>query len=174
LLQRVLDAAAASDSLTELVLVLGPVADEIRAALAVPAARPLRVVEVPPGGAQSDSLRAGLAAVAPQSCAAAILLGDQPDVTASLIDSVGLAFRAGGAPAARPVWRDAGGRRVPGHPVFLARELFAAVARLRGDEGARALFAARRGMVLEVPMPGRPPADLDTWRDYAARVRARG
>ena len=171
LLQHVLDEAAAS-SLDEVILVLGHRAEEIRAALALPARRPDRVVVNPEHAAgQSGSLRLGLRSADPRATGAAILLGDQPGVTARLIDRVAAAFRAGDAPVARPVYA-AGGRRVLGHPVVLARRIWPEVERLGGDQGARTLLAAHPDWVLEVPVEGEPPADVDTWEDYERAVDA--
>jgi CTP:molybdopterin cytidylyltransferase MocA len=167
LLQHVVDAAAHS-RLAELVLVLGPHADEIRAALAPPSRLPLRVALVSgeaPGA--SASLAAGLRAADPRADVAVVLLGDQPGVAAALIDRLVAEFAAGSAPALRPVWRDAQGRAVPGHPVLLARSLWGAALELRGDAGARQLFGAHPEWLRELQLPGEPPADLDTPEDLA-------
>jgi len=173
LLQHVLDAAAAS-SIDEIVLVLGPEEDAIRRALVLPPRVPTRVVVVADDApAQSASLRAGLRAVDSRATRAAVLLGDQPGVTSELIDRVGAALAVSGAPAARPVWLDAAGRRVPGHPVFLARSLWPELESLRGDTGARQLFAAHPEWLHEVSVAGEPIGDVDTPEDLArARERA--
>lgn len=166
LLQHVLDAAAAA-GLDEIVLVLGPRAAEIGPALRLPHERVVRVVDDPAcASGQAASLRAGLRAADPRAAAAVVLLGDQPGVGAGLIERVLAAFRAGHAPAARPVYGAPGGARTPGHPVVLARRLWPALAGLRGDEGARALLAAHPEWLLEVEVEGEPPADLDTREDY--------
>jgi molybdenum cofactor cytidylyltransferase len=165
-------AAAADSRLDEIVLVLGSAAAEILAAVALPAR--VRAITVPdPGAGQSASLRAGLRAAAAHADAAAVLLGDQPRVSAALIDEVARAFLAGGRPAARPVWTDGHGAPVPGHPVFLARALWPEAERLTGDAGARALFAARPERLLEVRLAGEPPADVDDWHDYRRAAGAR-
>lgn len=166
LLQRVLDEAIAS-SLDEVVLVLGYRAEEIHAALRLPEASRTRcVVNADWALGQSTSLRLGLRRAAPTAAAAAILLGDQPGVEAALIDRVARAFLDAGLPAARPVYSGADGSRAPGHPVFLARRIWSEVDELGGDQGARNLLATRADWLLEVPVEGAPPADIDTWEDY--------
>lgn len=174
LLQHVLDAAAAA-GLDEIVLVLGPRAAEIGPALTLPRDRVVRVVDDPLcASGQAASLRAGLQAADPRAAAAVVLLGDQPGVTAALIERVVAAFREGGAPAARPVYAAAGGARTPGHPVVLARRLWPALATLHGDEGARALLAAHPEWLFEVEIEGEPPADVDTHDDYRRALEAVG
>jgi len=173
LLQHVLDEAAAS-RLDEIVLVLGCEAEAVRAALEIPARPPVRVVTNPDWAqGQSTSLRLGLRCAHARARAAAVLLGDQPGVGAALIDRVAEAFLEHGALAARPVYCGPRGR-VPGHPVLLARRLFAEVEKLSGDQGARALLAERPEALLEVAVEGPPPGDVDTWEDYrrTAAVRA--
>jgi molybdenum cofactor cytidylyltransferase len=166
LLQRVLDEAIAS-RLDEVVLVLGHRADEIREALALPEGRRVRaVVNADWARGQSTTLRLALRSTSPTAAAAAILLGDQPGVEAALIDRVAKAFLDSGLPAARPVYSAADGSRVPGHPVLLARRIWSEVDKLGGDEGARGLLAARADWLLQVPVEGEPPADIDTWEDY--------
>lgn len=165
LLQHVVDAAVAS-RLDEIILVLGHHADEIRAAIRC-AGRVHVVVNREYAAGQSTSLRAGLRAASVGAAAAAVLLGDQPGVTAQLIDTVATAFLAAGARVARPVHRAPDGRRMPGHPVFLARQVWPEMDALRGDQGARALLAVHPEWLLEVPIAAEAPRDIDTWDDYS-------
>jgi molybdenum cofactor cytidylyltransferase len=165
LLQHVLDAVAAS-RLNEIILVLGCQAAAIRAAVRLPTGTPTRVVVNPDyAQGQSSSLRVGLQATNSRCVAAGILLGDQPQITATLIDRVAEAFLAAKTPIARPVYAGGGGL-VPGHPVFLAREVWPAVGRVAGDEGARVLMAAHPEWLTDVAVEGDPPADIDTAEDY--------
>lgn len=171
LLENVLNEAAGS-CLDEVILVLGYRAEDIRKAIECPA--PVRViVNADYAEGQSASLRAGLCAADPRAAAAAILLGDQPGVTKALIDRMAAAFLAAGLPVARPVYSEPNARRIPGHPVFLARRTWPDVEQLRGDEGARALLRAHPEWLLEVPVAGEPPRDIDTWEDYE-RLLTRG
>jgi molybdenum cofactor cytidylyltransferase len=164
LLQRVVDAALAS-RLDEVIVVLGHRAEEIRGAIALPEDGRARAVVNPDfARGQSTSLQRGLRAADARSQALAVLLGDQPCVTSDLIDRVAEAFLSAGAPLARPVYPEAGG--APGHPVFLARRVWPQIEDLSGDQGARGLLAARPDWLLEVPVPGDPPPDVDTWEDY--------
>ncbi len=166
LLQHVLDEAVAS-RLDEIVLVLGNQADEVHEALALPEESRVRVVvNADWARGQSTSLCLALRRADPRAPAAAILRGDQPGVGAALVDRVTRAFLDAGLPAARPVYSGADGSRVPGHPVILARRIWSEVDKLGGDEGARALLAARADWLLQVPVEGEPPADIDTWEDY--------
>ena len=106
----------------------------------------------------ASSLRTGVAAL-PDDCAgAAILLSDMPMVSASLIGALADAFRAHPqACAIAPAWR---GRR--GNPVFISARLFADVARLQGDVGARPLLDGRDD-VIDVPVEDLGVAlDVDT------------
>jgi molybdenum cofactor cytidylyltransferase len=166
LLQHVVDAALAS-SLDEVIVVLGHRADEVEAALTL-SGRARAVLNPEFAEGQITSLRCGLAAANPDARAAAILLGDQPSLRSEAIDDMVAAFLAAGARAARPVYPDAGGR--PGHPVLLAREIFRELESLRGDQGARTLFEEQRPGVLEVPVAGEPPPDIDTPEDFARIV----
>jgi molybdenum cofactor cytidylyltransferase len=173
LLQHVVDQAVAS-RLDEVVVVLGHRAREIRGAIRLPPGGAVRAVVNPEGaGGRSASLRRGLHSVDPRATAAAVLLGDQPHVTGQLIDRLVEAFLTGGSPAARPVYSGPGGGRTPGHPVLLARRVWPEVENLRGDRGVRDLLSSRPEWLLEVPVEGEPPADLNTWEDYE-RAIARG
>jgi molybdenum cofactor cytidylyltransferase len=162
LLQHVVDAALAS-RLDEVVVVLGHEAAAVRASLA-PDERVRTVLNPAYADGQITSLRCGLAAVGPQADAAAVLLGDEPMLRSARINAMLAAFHAAGARAARPVYPEAGGR--PGHPVLLARAVFRELDSLGGDQGARTLFEERRPGVIEVPIAGEPPPDVDTPEDF--------
>jgi molybdenum cofactor cytidylyltransferase len=114
----------------------------------------------------SSSLKAGLAAL-PLDCAGAlVLLGDMPLIRPSTLDTILAAARANPAYAAivpthRGEW---------GQPVLLRRSLFGEIARLSGDQGARAMLRSRADiMTLEINDPG-ILADVDT-RDALEAVK---
>ncbi|MEX0799972.1 MAG: nucleotidyltransferase family protein [Dehalococcoidia bacterium] len=164
ILQHVIDAAQSS-CLGEIVVVLGAEAEAVGAALRLPE-RARTVVNPGFAEGQSTSLRAGLRSLDDEVEAAAVLLGDQPGVSAELIDRVVAAYRAGGRPVARPVYTTSGSRTVPGHPVVLSRAVWPEVEKLTGDQGARALLARHDDWLLEAPIEGEPPPDIDTREDY--------
>jgi CTP:molybdopterin cytidylyltransferase MocA len=86
--------------------------------------------------AASASLKAGIAAIAADAEAAVITLGDMPRVTPQVIARfAGLAAEHGASARARAVYDG-----VPGHPVVLGSDHFAAVAAIEGDIGARDLL----------------------------------
>lgn len=82
------------------------------------------------------SLRAGIASLQDETQAAFVFLGDMPRVPHSVLERLAQAV-SDGAPAAAPIFA---GRR--GNPVVLGRSLFADVARLGGDVGARPILQA--------------------------------
>ncbi len=170
MLQHVIDAATAS-VLSEVVVVLGHRAGEIRAAIDPgPRGRVVECRDYQEG--QGASLRAGVAAAAAsKDCeAVAVLLGDQPSVTPALIDRMIEAAHRSGSPCARPLYSATDGRRVPGHPVVLARRLWPQIERLRGDRGARDILAEHPEWVCEVEVAGAPLLDVDVPADYEALV----
>jgi molybdenum cofactor cytidylyltransferase len=120
----------------------------------------------------ASSLKAGIAALPASAKGALILLGDMPGVTPKLIDDLIAAFEA--HPGARAAAPASGGRR--GNPVLLSRALFAAIAELEGDEGARKLLAeAGAGQVIEVEAAGDSAIlDIDTPEALEEARRARG
>jgi CTP:molybdopterin cytidylyltransferase MocA len=124
----------------ELVVVLGARAQEIRAAADLGGTRVVVAEDWADG--QSASLRAGLDAV-PDADAVVVALGDQPFLSPRAVEAV-LAARGAGAEAVRATYDG-----VPGHPIVLERPLFAAVRRLRGDEGARSLLAGARAVACD-------------------------
>lgn len=159
LLQHVLDAAARA-GLDDVIVVLGHAADEVARELRLPpGAR--TVVNPDFRSGQSSSLRAGLAAVAPDAGAVVVLLGDQPRLSPRAIEAVTAAYRAGRGPVIQASY---GGRG--GHPVLLDRGVWTEVLAVEGDVGARDILARHPEWVRAVEVGGRPPTDVDTWEDY--------
>ncbi len=157
LLQHALDAANAS-SLSPIVVVLGADADAIAAG--VRSGRALLVRNLDHATGQASSLRVGLRSL-DASDAAVIVLGDQPNVTAALLDALVAAQRSSGAPAVVCV-QD--GRRSP--PTLLHRDLWEEVDKLRGDAGARDVLARHRDVaVFEVADGLARLDDVDTQED---------
>lgn len=153
-------AALASD-LAPVVVVAGREADEIRSAL-----RPWRVrvvVNPDPDRGMVTSLARGIRALDTGRVAgAAVLLGDEPEVSVSAIRRVVRAWRTGDAPIARALYRDR-----PGHPVVFGTSLFSQVTRSGGGRGVD-LLAGRGDRVLEVALSREGPRDVDTREDYEA------
>ena len=89
------------------------------------------------------------------------MLGDQPGVRASTVAAL-LAGR-GGAPLAACAYAD--GR---GHPLAFGRSVFGELAALHGDKGVWKLLDRRASEVVDVPVDGPIPLDVDTWEDYQA------
>ncbi|OLC56198.1 MAG: hypothetical protein AUH85_07120 [Chloroflexi bacterium 13_1_40CM_4_68_4] len=155
LLQHVLDVANES-SLDPIVVVLGADAVVIGQRVRPGRARVVRNIDFASG--QASSLRAGLRAIGPDSDAAVVLLGDQPLVTAPLLDDLVARQRVSLAPA---VMCAQNGRRSP--PVLLHRDLWPEIEALQGDVGARDVLARRGDVaVLEVDASRARLDDVDT------------
>ena len=158
LLQHAVDAACAS-SLSPVVIVLGADSDAITAQLEPGRARIVRNPDYASG--QASSLRTGVAALGTEADAAVVLLGDQPGVTAALLETLVARQRETGAVAVLCV-QD--GRRSP--PTLMHGDLFAEVADLRGDVGARELLARRDDVVaVNVDPATARLVDIDTPAD---------
>jgi molybdenum cofactor cytidylyltransferase len=106
----------------------------------------------------SSSLRVGVAALPEDAAGALIVLGDMPGVSSSDLDRMIAAFRQSGGQAV--VRATHFGKR--GNPVILPRRLFAAVAGLEGDTGARHLIEAEGGDVVDVELGEGASLDVDT------------
>jgi molybdenum cofactor cytidylyltransferase len=158
LLDHVLDTARACE-LDQLVCVLGGGAEAVRKAVDL---HGIDVVENDEFGTGcSSSIAAALGAVDPRTEVLVLLLGDQPGVVPASVDAL-LAGR-GGAPLAACGYED--GR---GHPLAFARSTFRDLAALHGDKGVWKLLDRRADDVVDVPVAGRIPRDIDTWDDYQA------
>jgi len=149
-------AAACDSPLDEVIVVLGSHADEIRQSVRLGRARVVVNAEYAAG--LSTSLKAGIGALS-----AGIILGDQPDITADVIDRLLRAQTSSGLPAAALSFD---GLLHP--PVVLARELWGDIEALEGDVGLRALVRAHPELVaaVEADSPGGHPIDIDTREDF--------
>jgi molybdenum cofactor cytidylyltransferase len=115
----------------------------------------------------SSSIAAALGAVSEDSEALVLMLGDQPGVGVSAVSSL-LAGR-GDAPLAACAYED--GR---GHPLAFGRSMFGELATLHGDKGVWKLLDRHASSVVDVPVPGAIPLDVDTWDDYQAVLAQAG
>ncbi|MBV8410343.1 MAG: molybdopterin-binding/glycosyltransferase family 2 protein [Alphaproteobacteria bacterium] len=160
--------AALASQAVEIVVVLGHMADAVRAAIdkAVPAGSRLRFVKNPDfADGLSTSVRAGIAALGATIDAAIVQLGDMPGVNAPLLDRLMAAFSpVEGRSICVPT---AGGKR--GNPVLWARRFFPEMAQLSGDSGAKHLIGEHADLVCEVEMSGEAAVtDIDTPEALAA------
>jgi molybdenum cofactor cytidylyltransferase len=109
----------------------------------------------------SSSIAAALGAVDPRCDVLVLMLGDQPGVTPATVAA--LLDGRGDAPLAACRYDD--GR---GHPLAFARSTFPELAALHGDKGVWKLLDRRANDVVDVPVAGAVPIDVDTWDDYHA------
>jgi molybdenum cofactor cytidylyltransferase len=115
----------------------------------------------------SSSIAAALAVVDPRVELLVLMLGDQPGVTVDTVRT--LVAHAAGA-GTRAVITACAYENGRGHPLGFARGVFGALAQLHGDKAVWKLLD--RLPVLDVPVPGPVPRDIDTWEDYAAVLPA--
>ena len=150
--------------LDDVVVVLGREAEAVASALR---GLPIQTVVNPRyAEGQSTSLRAGLDALAQDTEAAVVALGDQPLPDPRLLRQLVEAFRASGRPIVAPLYRD--GR---GNPVLFASSVFDELRRVEGDRGGRPVIARDPARVAEVAVDAPMPADIDTPDDYEAARR---
>ena len=143
----------------QLVVALGGGADDVRASVDLGGADV--VVNDAFGEGCSSSIAAALAVLDPRCDVVVLLLGDQPGVTAGTVRAL-LAGR-GDAPLAACRYDDD-----RGHPLAFGRAVFGDLAALHGDKGVWKLLDRRAADVVEVPISGPVPRDVDTWDDYRA------
>ena len=164
LLDAVLGTARACE-FDQLVVALGGSSPEVRAAVDLSGIDV--VVNQDFGSGCSSSIAAALGVVDPACDALVLLLGDQPGVSSGAVRAV--VTGRGDAPIAVCAYAD--GR---GHPFAFARETFGELERLQGDKAVWKLLERRAGDVVDVPVAGPVPRDVDTWKDYDAVVAAAG
>ena len=160
-LVRAAASAALSSQARPLIVVTGHACEKIEAALSGLDATFVHNPDYASG--LSSSIKAGVAALPESASGALILLGDMPRVSAKLLDRLIAAFAE--RPEALAVIPVFGGER--GNPALLSRALFAEVATLAGDEGARRLLRqADPRRIVEVELDDDAIAlDVDTPED---------
>ena len=159
LLGAVLVHASAATALDQVVVVIGGAAAEVRERVNFGSATVVENPEFSDGC--STSYRAGIAALDARAEAVAVLLGDQPEVEAEVIDMVVGEWRRD---QARIVLASYRGRE--GHPLVFARELFDTLVALRGDKAAWKIVEQHRDWVSSVPVDRPHPRDINTWSEY--------
>ena len=110
-----------------------------------------------------SSIAAGIAALAPGTRGALIVLGDQPDVPAAAYAAVLGAARGSRIAIVVPVYR-----HERGHPVLFTDACFAELAALDADRGARSVMDRDPSRVLEVALDLPLPRDVDGSADMQA------
>ncbi len=152
LVQHTVDAA--SPLVDEVIVVLGHDAGAVGSSLELPAnARTVRNPRYAEG--QSSSLTAGLAACAPGSEAAVVLLGDQPGIRVDHVRTLVTAFADTRAEVLRLRFRDGPG------PALIARTAWPELQALTGDIGARAILDADPERIRWVDVDEDRPPDVD-------------
>ncbi len=156
LLRRAAEAALAVCD--EVVVVVGPEADRMRAELHD---LPVRVVENPESAqGLSTSLRKGIEA-AEGAEAILLLLADQPAITPEHLRRLVETWRHSGARIVACTYQG-----TSGPPALFHRSLFGALQALQGDVGAKAVLQAHREEAVLVPLE-EAALDVDTPEDWA-------
>jgi molybdenum cofactor cytidylyltransferase len=160
LLELVVSKACAS-GLGEVLVVLGAHADEIAGAVDLGRARTVLNPDYEEG--MSSSLRVGVAALGESVGRLMVILGDQPDVSAEMIDDLLTLQRHSGLPVAA---LNVGGLLLP--PAIFERRLWPELRALTGDAGCRELIRSRPQVVAQLPIPTAVGTwtDVDTLADY--------
>jgi len=158
LVRRAAEAMVAAP-LAGTICVLGHQAGEVRHALD---GLDLEFVENPDFAAGlSTSLKAGIAALPREAAGALVCLGDMPAVSAADLVRMVEAFReTGGTSVVRATHN---GKR--GNPVLMPRALFASVAAITGDTGARHIIEAGEAAIVDVEIGAAASLDIDTPQD---------
>lgn len=150
---------ALSSTLLETIVVLGAEQERIR--VLVDLSRVNVVLNVQFDEGQSTSVVAGLDNVNRDAAGVLFLLGDQPGVTADVINAVVDAFDGDPQAIVMPSWRG-----TSSNPVLFGRGYFGDLRKLTGDEGARSIVARARDRMMLVPIDRPVPQDVDVEEDY--------
>ncbi len=147
-----------------IVVVVGEAADRVAAEARGPGVRV--VVNERYREGMGTSLAAGISALTPECEAAVVLLGDQPCVTAEVINSLIDAYRKTGKPIVASRYGE-----VLGPPTLIGGALFHEARRLGGAGGGRSLIRRYPDLVAEVLLPPSAAVDVDTPEEFA-RLKA--
>jgi molybdenum cofactor cytidylyltransferase len=134
-----------SSKLTEVIVVLGYKAEEIRKIIS---GRPVKIVVNPDyRKGMGTSIAAGLKFVDSQTRAVMLVMGDQPYVDSPTINRLLDAFSSSQKGIAIPSYK---GKR--GHPLIFSRKYEKPLSNLSGDIGGREIIKEHPDDVLEVPV----------------------
>lgn len=158
-------AVARACNFDQLVVPIGGASDEVAERVDLSGADV--VVNYAYGEGCSSSIAAALDVVNQRCEVLVLMLGDQPGVTPATVRA--LIDARGDAPLA--VCRYDDGR---GHPIAFHRNVFPQLADLHGDKGVWRLLDERAGDVVDVPIAGNVPLDVDTPEDYQAVLAEAG
>jgi len=140
------------------IVVVGHDADQVRRALI---GLPVEIVVNPrPDDGLSSSLRIGVEMLPSNAEAVLVALGDQPMDHDEIMPALVARFAMGSASIVAPRYLG-----VQGVPVLFARELFAELAALTGDVGARSVVVRDPSRVAYVDFDFPMPPDFDTPAD---------
>jgi molybdenum cofactor cytidylyltransferase len=147
---------------SEIVVVVGHRADEVRGALSH---LPVRfALNEDAGSEMGASVALGVAELSSEARAVLVMPADHPAVAPAVVETLIETHGREGARIVVPEWRGRGG-----HPALVSLEFREELLRLDALGGLRALFAARGAEVRRVPVECPFIArDVDTWDDYAA------
>jgi molybdenum cofactor cytidylyltransferase len=157
--------ALRQSTVDRIVVVLGHASDAIKQAIDLVGVTVVQNDDYAQG--QSTSVLAGIKSLGEEVGAALMVVGDQPLLSPAVVDTLIAAYRRTGGPFIVPLYAGEWG-----NPVLLARGTWQYLEGLKGDTGARPILRKNMDMVLEVPVPGPMPDDIDTPEDYE-RVRRR-
>ena len=164
IIRRVVSAALESE-LHRVILVHSPSDSGVKEALGSVATNPRlsQVVNPYPQAGMSSSLCTGMEALDREAAGVMILLGDQPGITADIINELLAAFRREQTKIIVPIVL---GRRTT--PVTFPATLFPELMEETGDIGGRNVLKRHADQVVELEMgEGYDDTDLDTPEDLA-------
>ena len=172
-------AATLASQARPILIVLGHQAEQVQAQLADVTNSPAVISIENPHYLQgmSTSLRAGLQALLQSEnisrpalhsfAGVIILLGDQPLMTASIIDTLIACKQTTGKRIIAPLYN---GRR--GNPVLFDASLFPELMQISGDEGARNVIEQHKQEIATIELSdAKASYDVDTWEAYQTVVQ---
>lgn len=178
-LEHVIEATLASQA-RPIIIVLGHQADQVRLHITAYAGHPhVTIVENAHYlHGMSTSLHAGVCALmtmdnaqtppAPGVGSALVILGDQPLMTTTIIDTLIATWRATGKRIVAPLYNS---KR--GNPVVFDASLFAELLQTTGDEGGRSVIERHRQDMATVEIGDAMAGyDVDTWEAYQQVLQA--
>lgn len=173
-LAHVIDAALASQA-RPVVIVLGHQAEQVRTKILAYTIHPNLVIVENPRYLQgmSTSMHLGIQLLTSQDYkksvdSALIVLGDQPLITARVIDGLITTYRMTGKRIVAPLYD---GKR--GSPVLFDKSFFPELLEIAGDEGGRKVLERHREEVEVVEISdAMANYDVDTWEAYQQVLEA--